>query len=896
MVRHNGNAMTQPEASPRPATQPEDRSDRSWFHSSLQGFRGLPRSMRVTAYVAIGLVGILVVTALTVLAVARQPLPQTRGTLELPGLQGEVSVVRDDHGIPQLYGDSLPDLMRAQGFVHAQERFWEMDVRRHVTAGRLSELFGEATVETDKFVRTMGWREVAEREVPLLSPETRNAFEAYADGVNAYLEQRSPSELAVEYSVLWATGLDYQPEPWTTVDSLAWFKAMAWDLRGNMTDEIDRVLALSQNTPGQVDRLYPAYDEDRFPPIVRQGAVVDGVFDQDAARASRLPRRAPAYLGSPDAVASLTRLRAGLARLPELMGRGEGIGSNSWVVDGDHSATGQPLLANDPHLSTSVPGIWTQMGLHCTEITTDCPLDVAGFTFSGVPGVIIGHNADIAWGFTNLGPDVSDLYLEKVVGNEWRHAGRWLPLRQRQELIEVAGGEDVLLRVRSTSHGPLLSDVSEEIGEVGELAEAEHPGRGSTDGDYAVSLAWTALQPGATADAILALNTASSWTEFREAASSFDVPSQNLVYADREGHIGYQAPGRIPVRRPGHDGYLPGEGWRSGDDWTEQYVPFEALPSVLDPDEGFVVTANQAVVDEDDYPYFLGRDFDAGFRAQRIRELLEQEGELSVEEMARLQLDTRHPMAPVLVPLLLEARLGDGYDADGQELLEDWDFTQPPGSAAAAYYNVVWSNLLRLTFHDDLPEAAWPEGGGRWMLAVERLLKDPDNAFWDDRTTEDVVERRDLVLRTAMVAAREELTRIEARNAETWDWGHLHQLDLVHQTLGTSGVGPVEWLLNRGDWEVGGGGSLVDATAWDATEGYTVTAAPSMRMVVSVADWDDSRWVNLTGVSGHPASDHYTDQTELWVRGETLPWRFTRDAVAAAGEDVMTLRPPGQGG
>ncbi len=883
MVRHNDSAMTQATNQPPPPD-----TDLPWWRSAHQVFRRLPRPMRLTTYVVLGLAGALVVTCLTVWAVARQPLPQTTGELPVPGLEGEVDVVRDEHGIPQLYGDSLADLMRAQGFVHAQERFWEMDVRRHVTAGRLSELFGEATVETDRFVRTLGWREVAERELPLLKPETRNAFEAYADGVNSYVEQRSTSELAVEYSVLGVTGLDYRPEPWTAVDSIAWFKAMAWDLRGNMTDEVDRVLALSQNSPRQVRRLYPDYDGRRFAPIVQGGGVANGVFDQDATT-SGLPRRAPAYVADDRAVASLERLRDGLAALPEMMGRGEGIGSNSWVVDGDHSSTGQPLLANDPHLSTSVPGIWTQMGLHCRTVDENCPLDVAGFTFSGVPGVIIGHNAEVAWGFTNLGPDVSDLYLERVRDDEFFYAGSWQPLRQRTETIEVRGGEDVTFRVRSTGHGPLLSDVSDEFAEVGAAADPAHD-RGYAAA-YGVSLAWTALDPSPTADAILALDTASGWDEFREAAALFDVPAQNLVYADREGHIGYQAPGRIPVRQAGNDGWLPGEGWLPGDDWSGQFVPFEALPTVLDPEEGFVVTANQAVVDDPDYPYELGRDWDPGYRAQRIRDLLEQEAELTVEEMGEIQLDTRNPLAPTLVPLLLEQQFDDGYWSEGQELLREWDFTQPPESAAAAYFNVVWRNLLELTFHDDLPEAAWPQGGGRWMLAMEALLRDPDNPYWDDRATEREVERRDDVIRTAMFRAREELTRIEASDPDDWDWGHLHQLDLVHQTLGTSGIGAVEWLLNRGDWKSGGGGSIVNATAWDARTGYTVTAAPSMRMVVSIEDWDDSRWINLTGVSGHPLSDHYTDQTELWVQGETLPWAFSRDAVDAAAEDALTLVP-----
>ena len=889
MVRHNDHTMTMPDspstsrAADVDAAEPTDES--SWSDR----FRDLPRGVRVASYVTGGLVALLVMALVAVVVLVRQPFPETEGELRLAGLDSDVTVLRDDAGIPQLYGDSVADLMRAQGFVHAQERFFEMDVRRHITSGRLSELFGESTVETDKFVRTLGWREVAEQEVALLQPETRAAFDAYADGVNAYLDETDPGELAVEYSVLGLTGLDYQPEPWTTADSLAWLKAMAWDLRGNMVEEIDRVLSMSMNSPEMVAELFPAYDSASRTPIVTQGAVVDGVFDQDATGGSRLPQR-PAYLSSPDALDALRAVRERVDRVPAFLGKGDGIGSNSWVVSGDRSSTGQPLLANDPHLGVGMPGIWMQMGLHCRTLSEDCPLDVSGFTFSGSPGVVIGHNADIAWGFTNLGPDVTDLYLEKVVGDRWRHDGRLRPLSMRREVIEVRGEQPVDFTVRSTAHGPILSDVDPLAEEAGERARPDHPGAAPPGGGYAVSLSWTGLEPAATADAILQLDVASDWDEFRQAASSFAVPSQNMVYADREGHIGYQAPGRIPIRKSGNDGLVPAEGWRADDDWTGDYVPFDGLPHVLDPEEGFVVTANQQVIGGD-YPYYLTADWDKGYRSQRIRDVIEQEQDLSVDEMTELQLDTRNPMAPTLVPFLLDVELPEGYWSDGQELLAQWDFRQPASSRAAAYYNVVWSKLLELTFHDDLPEAAWPDGGDRWMAVVEGLLRDPDDPFWDDRETEDEVETRDDVLVEAQLEARDEMTVRQDRNPQEWEWGHLHRLDLVNQTLGTSGVPPVEWLVNRDGWEVGGGGSLVNATSWDAREGYAVTDAPSMRMVVSLGDLDDSRWINLTGVSGHPFHEHYADQTDLWVDGEYLPWPSSPEAVDAAAEDELTLVP-----
>ncbi len=845
-------------------------------------FRSWPRAVRWSSYAAFVLVLVLIAVAVGGVVAFRRPLPQTTGTIELPGLSASVEVVRDDHGIPQLYGDSLEDLAMAQGFVHAQERFFEMDLRRHVTAGRLSELFGERTLDTDKYIRTLGWRRVAEQELALVAPETRRVLQAYADGVNAYLDTHRPGDLAVQYTLLGIQGLRYTPEAWTPADSLAWLKAMAWDLRGNMQEEMDRALLSVDHTPDQVVQLYPAYPYDAHTPIVTSGAVVDGAFEQASPLAAR-----PAY--PPAVLRQLRALQDGIESMPAMVGRGDGIGSNSWVVDGDHSATGMPILANDPHLGVSLPGIWMQMGLHCREATADCPLDVAGFTFSGVPGVIIGHNADIAWGFTNLGPDVTDLYLEKVRDATWRHGDRWRPLTVRTETIEVRGGDDFELRVRETDHGPLLSDVDTDLATVGANAAP------SDVDDYAVALAWTALTPSTTADAILELNLASDWEEFRAAARDFAVPAQNLLYADRAGHIGYQAPGRIPIRRAGNDGLLPAAGWDPRNDWTGRYVPFEALPHVLDPAEGFVVTANQAVIGPG-YAYHLTDDWDQGYRSQRIRDLVTNEGELSVADAAALQLDDLNPMAQTLLPYLLDLDgVGAGYYGDGVRLLRDWDGHQPADSAAAAYFNVVWSELLRLTFHDEVRESLWPDGGDRWFAVMTGLLRRPTDVWWDDRTTDDVVETRDDVLRQALRAGRDELTRREALHPDDWSWGRIHELDLVESTVGESGIGLLESLVNRTGYSVAGGTSIVDATSWDAADGYVVTSAPSMRMVVSLGDFDDSRWVNLTGVSGHPASGHYVDQTELYVAGETLPWAWSREAVVDAGEDTLTLETAADG-
>jgi penicillin amidase len=915
MVRHNGEAMSPstPERG-RPDPTTPVRGDHGGHREQPGGLTGgptggttprrgrltafwsLPRSVRLTTYTALGVVLLLVAGAVTGVVLVRRPFPQVDGTLDLPGLTQPVTVARDDHGIPQLYGHTLADLMEAQGYVSAQDRFFEMDVRRHLTAGRLSELFGSQTLETDEYIRTLGWRRTAAKEMALLQPRTREALQAYADGVNAYLDTHAPTQISVEYSLLALSGVNDDPEPWTPVDSLSWLQAMAWDLRGNMDDEVDRVLDLPGHSRRQVEQLYPAYDDSAHPPIVEQGGgVVRGAYRQHLPRA--IPRAVPlearraAYDAGARAV--LRRVSQGLAGVPAPFGRGGGLGSNSWVVDGQHSSTGAPLLANDPHLGVSLPGIWMQVGLHCDRVGPRCPLDVSGFTFSGIPGVVIGHDADVAWGFTNLGPDVSDLYLEKVEGDRWRHGGRWLPLRQRRETIHVHGGDDVRITVRSTAHGPIVSDVSDELQRVGEEAPAGAEGQ-----RYAVSLAWTGSEPSRTADAILGFDTAHDWASFRRAAAHFAVPAQNRVYADTAGHIGYQAPGRIPIRGPGNDGRWPSAGWRRAADWTGESVAFRALPHELDPSSGFIVTANQEVIG-DGYPYYLTSDWDQGYRSTRIRELLQQQlrggGTVSVADLAAMQLDSRNPMAPVLVPYLLKVPLPPGYWSAGQNLLRSWDFTQPADSAAAAYYNVVWADLLAATFHDELPKDQWPDGGDRWMAVMTRLLQHPRDPWWDDRATA-ARETRDDVLREAMTRARNDLTQLESRSPSGWSWGAIHVLHLEGVGLGQSGIGPVEWLLNRGGYEVGGGDAAVDAAGWEAGDDdlrrrYTVTWAPSMRMVVSLADLDDSRWVNLTGESGHAFDAHYTDQADLWADGRTLPWAFTRPSVTATTEHTLTLRP-----
>lgn len=897
----------------------------------------MPGLRRVLQVAVVLVVTVVLVVVVSVVTTVRRPLPDWSGTLEVAGLREEVTVVRDAQGVPQVYAGNAYDLFFAQGVVHAQDRFFEMDLRRHVTAGRLSELVGPSSdaLQADRVVRTLGWRRTAERELPLLSPDTRAYLQAYADGVNAYIDGRSPGELSVAYSVLDLTGDVADIEPWTPVDSLAWLKAMAWDLRSNYDAELGRALAYSRTRTGQgqaadvalVESLYPPYPTAERAPIVpgtsTSGSALPGALSTD-------PAAAAAAAGADGRVQSAARsgrtalaaAQRALDAVPTLLGRGDGVGSNSWVVSGALTESGRPLLANDPHLAPSAPGVWYQVGLRCTDVGDECPFDVSGFSFAGLPGVVIGHNADIAWGMTNLGPDVTDFFLEDVSDDTYLRDGRQVELDTRTETIRVRGGADVELTVRETVHGPLISDVVDALDAVGEDAPVPEPAPFS-QGGYSVALSWTALTPGRTADALFALNQAGNWDEFRAAAELFEVPAQNLVYADTEGNIGYQAPGRIPLRTPGQglgqaDGTWPRLGWDSDYDW-QGYIPFAELPSLRNPQEGFVVAANQQVVGES-YPYRITSDWDYGFRSQRIREaltaLVDSGAKITTADMVALQGDTTNGLAAILVPSLLAAPpvsedspADRAFTAEAVELLRPcpsvddavdpcWDQTQPADSAAAAYFNAVWSNLLRLTFQDQLPEGALPDGGGRWFEVVRGLLADPTSPWWDDSTTPTVVETRDQVLGQALKDARLELTASLGKDPARWEWGKLHTLQLRQQPLGGETVpAPVRALFNSGTFEIGGGTSTVLATGWDASSGsYAVDWVPSMRMVVDLDDFDRSRWVDLTGVSGHPWSGYYGNQTATWARGETYAWPFSRRAVERAAGDTLTLRPAADGG
>ncbi|MFF8359303.1 penicillin acylase family protein [Streptomyces chartreusis] len=878
------------------------------------------------------------------ISTVRASFPQTKGSITLKGLSGPVDVKRDDYGIPQIYASSDEDLFMAQGFVQAQDRFWEMDVRRHMTSGRLSEMFGKSQVDNDEFLRTLGWDRIAKQEYDkTLSASTKKYLQAYAAGVNAYLDGKDNKDISLEYAALGFTN-DYKPGKWTPVDSVAWLKAMAWDLRGNMQDEIDRALMTSRLGPKEIADLYPQYPYSRNKTIVQAGQydeVTKTYGSTGSAAGTGSSAGGTSGTGTSSGTAGLQGQLAGLQEvldgLPTAVGvNGNGIGSNSWVVGGKYTITGKPLLANDPHLSASLPSVWYQMGLHCRAVSSKCQYDVSGYTFAGMPGVVIGHNQNISWGMTNSGVDVTDLYLEKLSGDGYLYDGKTVPFTTRQETIKVAGGSPKKIVVRETNNGPLLSDRSDELVKVGRKATVDTAAPDRGDG-YGIALRWTALDPGTTMDAVFAMDRAKDWTDFRAAAALFDVPSQNLIYADTENHIGYTLPGKIPTRPQGYDGSVPAPGWDAKSRWTG-YIDDDELPYEYDPARGYIVTANQAVIDKAKYPYTLTTDWGYGARSQRINDLIQSKiddgGKISTDDMRQMQLDNSSEIAKLLVPKLLKIDISDKDVRDAaaireaQELLEGWDYTQDADSAAAAYFNSVWRNILKLAFGNKLPkelrvegqclwvdpvnttgpadetdkvrecgerepDQAQPDGGDRWFEVVRSLMSDEDSDWWKTPSsgTRPSADNRDELFRRAMIDARWELTAKLGKDIDTWNWGRLHRLFLKNQTLGTEGPGFLQYALNRGPWKLSGGEATVNASGWNAAGGYGVVWVPSMRMVVNLGDLDKSKWINLTGASGHAYNAHYTDQTDKWADGELLDWSFSDKAVDDGTSDTLVLKP-----
>lgn len=825
--------------------------------------------------------------------VAPKSFPQIDGEIQLEGLDGSVDIYRDQMGIPHIYAATSRDLFFAQGYVQAQDRFWQMDFYRHVGEGRTAEMFGAGQVETDTFLTTLGWRKTSLEEYEALSPESKAILTAYADGVNAYIAGKSNEELSLEYAVLDLPIINpnYVIEPWEPVNTLAWARALAWDLKNNISGEIERAVLMKTLTPEQITELFPPYPDDH-PIIVNKIGDGGSAIESASEFAAEIPED------------TLTAVLYNASLLDRVLGpQDDGVGSNSWVVSGDRTTTGKPLLANDPHLGIIMPSIWYQVSLHCQPKNEECPYDLAGFSLAGAPGVILGHNDRIAWGFTFAQEDVMDLFIEKVNPenpNQYEVDGKWVDFETSTETIKVAGGDPVEITVRATRHGPVISDSYGPLENEGDPDDEEFVAFKDRAGielpeNYVIALSWTALSTGNTykqgnpLEAIWGFNKAQNWEEFREAARRLNAPGQNLVYADVDGNIGYQTSGTIPIRKNG-DGLAPVPGWTSEYDWVGS-VPFEEMPYTLNPVEGYIAPANNKIVG-DEYEQFITVEYDYGYRANRIVDLIESApGKIDIPYFQLMQADAYDASAETFVPLLLQmnAQFAKPNEAAAFDSLRGWDYQAAADSQAAAVYAAFWRNLLKNTFNDELPEEAWADGGDRWFEVTRNLRA--DSAWWDDVSTTDVTETRDDILKKSFSEGVAELEDLLGDDPAKWTWGGIHVSNFRNGTLGESGVPPIEALFNRGPIPTSGGKSIVNATSWDAVEGYEVTNLPSMRAIYDLSDFANSLTMLTTGQSGHAFHPHYFDMAERWANVEYDLMLWELDAIMADAEGHLVLTP-----
>lgn len=827
--------------------------------------------------ISIGLLILIVAFAVYGFWTVRRSFPQVQGELEIEGLVDEVEVLRDNWGVPHIYAHNPHDLFFAQGYTQAQDRFWQMDFWRHIGAGRLTEMFGESQVDADKFLRSLGFTALAEQELEAMDPGVREILEWYADGVNAYLAGHQGAQISLEYAVLPLQNSGYEIEPWTPLNTLTWAKMMAWDLGGNLRTEIDRAV-LSKDLPSQrLDQLYPAPPEDH-PVIVPSDQVTAA-----AAETPKIPDRA---------ITAIRDAGTTMQGVWDITGGGfEGVGSNNWVVGGSLTASGKPLLANDTHLAIQMPSIWYENALHCLGDDPECPYQLIGFSFAGTPGVVIGHNEHITWGVTNEAADTQDLFIERVNPDnpeEYEVDGSWVPFETRTETLVVAGADDVVFEVMATRHGPVISETFLEEGELDDTSVVDLPP------DYVVSLSWQALEPSTLVEAILGINRASNYEEFKAAMSKWDIAPQNLVYADVDGNIAYHSTGEIPVRAQG-DGRHPVPGWTSDYEWTG-LIPPEEMPYLLNPPRDYIATANQLVTRPGEGP-LIGAEGDHGYRGHRIETLIIDRSPHTTETMREMQLDAGDGGAARLTPYLLELP-GEGDDRviEVQQLLSAWSagadgFQSVEGSTGAAVFQATWRHLLANTFQDELPEDYWPVGGGRWFTVVAQLLESPTDPWWDDVTTADT-EDRDQILHRSMADAHDELTELLGGDSEDWTWGKLHSATFENQTFGQSGIAPIEWLFNRSaPPRVGGTNSAINAVGWDTNISYVVDWVPSQRLIVDLSDLSASTFIHTTGQSGHAFHRNYDNMIEPWTDGEHAPMYWTTEEVAANAVSTLRLVP-----
>ncbi len=802
----------------------------------------MTRRSRLLAGAAAVLVVLLAAGALFFRYQIRKSFPVTSGSLRVSGLQHTVTVIRDGYGVPSIEAQNEHDLMVATGFVHAQDRLWQMDLERRAGEGRLSELFGAATLPFDKMFRIVGIRRSAEAIAGAIDAASLERLQWYADGVNAFIAG-AHGRLPAEFDLL-----NYQPEPWTPLHSIVIGRLMAWELNlswwtdvtyGMIAERVGLMAALEimPGFPAEVPPTVPAADWRSYASLGR-----------DYMHAAR-------DFGAAFASASISG------------------GSNAWVIAPSRSATGAVLLANDTHLRLESPSRWYEMQMLAPGI------NVRGMSLAGVPAVVAGRNARIAWGITNVMADDADFYaewLDSLSGTTYLYDGHWRPVRTINEEISVRGDTVRPLTIRLTHHGPLISDV---------VTPAHHARPA-----YAVSMRWTGNEIDDQFGAFLRIDRAQNWKEFVAGVREFAVPGQNFVYGDSGGTIGYWCGAKIPIRS-GRSSLLPLPGWDPAVEWRG-FVPFAKLPHRLNPPEGFIATANNKIVDNT-YPYHISDLLEPASRIQRLNAVLgRKEDVFSMQDFEWLQNDTYSYYARELVPYIMHA-CGDSAAAfpGGERVYEyfrNWNFQFSRDDLATTIFQVFLIRLFHNTFGDEMGEDLlhdWMTLSNIPLRVMAQLVREGTSSWFDDIASPGT-ETRDDIIRKSLREAVGELDRRLGSDNRMWRWGDLHTVELRHPFGRRK---PLDRIFNIGPFPAGGGPTALMSCEYSLNEPFGVTVGPSFRQIFDLAGDGAIRSVLTSGQSGQAFHRHYDDQTRLWLNGGYRVSSFT--ARALDGAERLLLEP-----
>jgi penicillin G amidase len=789
-----------------------------------------------------------------------RPLPQLDGTATVSGLHAEVSVERDNWGVPHIRAGSLEDLAEAQGYVTAQDRLWQMDLLRRASRGQLSEVLGPKTVEIDKDFRVLNFARAADRDFGMIDPEVRRVLEAYARGVNQFIQQHY-NRLPIEFTLL-----NYKPQPWQPTDSLVIGCYMYRTLTDTRAEELGRAVITAKIGQELAKDLYsPEASMDHFvvgesnssrDPHAASQSDHDPDEDEDEmdpedVLKARLERDSPPKASNaPDLTSALgEQVRDWLEESGEEIRHS--LGSNNWVVSGEHTATGKPLLANDMHLELTLPPIWYEVHL------TAPGWNVKGFALPGAPMVVVGHNDRIAWGFTNNGADVLDLYIETFNPqnpDEYRVNSTWKKADVYDEVIKVKGRPDQHMRLVVTRHGPVVHQ----------------------DGDKSYAMRWTVLEPGALCNFYNWLGKAQNWAEFREIMKGIWGPGQNVVYADVDGNIGYILGAHVPVRKKGH-GEVPVPGDTDDYEWTG-YLPFDQLPQVFNPQSGLIVTANARVTGPNYKPYITDH-WEEPYRTARIYDLLHDKQDLSPEDMLKIQADIySYPHVFLAEQLAAAARVSPPKDQRAQKLIreaKDWNGMADANSPVVSFLNATLFQTLDLILE---PHLGKDTGEYHWrrVAFLQRVLTErPARWLPSDYKTYD-----EMLSAAADLAVKRLEAETNDKDPEDWVWKKFNYLDMLHP-IGREGI--LKMLLSITNQPQSG-------TEW-SPRAASRHHGPSERFVANLADWDKSIILITGGESGQTGSEHYRDQFHYWFEGKPIYGPFTDAAEAKVKRHTLTLKP-----